>query len=226
MKLAGESTEAGLPESMTLATRLHLVLEQAIINGALGPGERIHPDEIAAQYGVSRIPVREALRSLDAAGWVAIRPRQGVYVRTRTAQELTELFELRAQIEGMVARHAAERRTREDLEALAAAVANSRRTLKKGDEEGLVRAAAGFFDRLRAAAHNSVLEVTSAALEKRARFYYSTTAHDRGSGWPAIHEQLLDLVAKQSADQAAELAEQNIAHSFEAVHELLFGDVE
>jgi DNA-binding GntR family transcriptional regulator len=202
--------------------RLHEILERAIIDGTLPAGERIHADEIAAQYGVSRIPVREALRSLHAAGWVEIRPRLGVKVRQRTPSELTELFELRAAIEGMVARWAAERRTQDDLDALVEAVAQSREARDLGDDEALLRAAAGFYEKLRAAAHNAVLEATSAALEKRARFYYSTTAHDHGRDWVHVHEQLLDMVSHQMAEQAARLAEQNILRSSAAVRELLF----
>src|SRR5436190_14589600 len=95
-----------LSGASTLPSMLFDNLEEAIITGALEPGGRIHADDLAAHYGVSRIPVREALRSLHEAGWVDIKPRYGVRVRERTEQELTELFEFRALVEGQVARWA------------------------------------------------------------------------------------------------------------------------
>jgi len=208
------------PGNATLTMRMHDVLEAAIIEGELKPGERIHADSLALRYGMSRIPVREALRSLHEAGWVEIKPRHGVHVRERNATELAELFEFRANIEALVARWAAERRTDDELAELAAIVTFSQ------DAPGAapVQSASSFYAKLRQAAHNSVLETTSAALEKRARFYFSTVAHELGEDWRHVHEQLLDLVEKRDGNSAAAVAEQHIRNTGKAVRALLFAD--
>ena len=80
---SGSTTERGLPAAIpetldagTLPEQIHDILEDAIIQGVFAPGERLHTDRLAARYGVSRIPVREALRSLHEAGWVDIRDHQ------------------------------------------------------------------------------------------------------------------------------------------------------
>ena len=201
------------PANATLTTRVHDALETAIIAGELKPGERIHADALAAQFGMSRIPIREALRSLHEAGWVDIKPRYGVHVRERTAEELDELFEFRAEVEGLVARWAALRRTDADLDLLAARILES----NAADATG-----AGFYAALRAAARNSVLATTSAALEKRARFYFSTVEHDLGGDWRHVHETVLEHVRSQDADAADRVAHQHIEDTGKAVAALLF----
>jgi DNA-binding GntR family transcriptional regulator len=207
-----------LPANATMTTRVHDALETAIIAGDLKPGERIHADVLAAQFGMSRIPVREALRSLHEAGWVDIKPRHGVHVRERTPEELGELFEFRAVVEGLVARWAAARRTDADLERLAARLHEN----KSATEDTV--SGSGFYAALRAAAKNSVLSTTSAALEKRARFYFSTVEHQLGKDWVHVHEAVLGHVRDQDADAADRVAHQHIEDTGEAVAALLFKD--
>ena len=207
-----------LPANATLTTRMHEALEAAIIAGELKPGERIHADVLAAQYGMSRIPVREALRSLHEAGWVEIKPRYGVHVRRRTAGELDELFQFRAVVEGLVARWAAERRTEADLRRLSDVVEANRGAL----DDPAAGAASHFYAALRDAAKNSVLASTSTALEKRARFYFFTVAHELGEDWFHVHERLLDRVRAHDADAAQALACKHVEDTGTAVRALLF----
>ena len=216
---------AALPRlhgATTLPGRLYQELETAIISGALAPGQRLHADDIGRHYGVSRIPVREALSSLDQAGWVDITPRHGVHVRQRTPEELTELFEFRADVEGLVARWAAQRRTDADLALLTHAAKASREVVDDGDLQEVLDASTRFRDALRAAAHNSVLAGTSATLEKRARFYFSTVAHELGSEWLQVHDDVLDRVREHDADGAADITSRHIVATGSAVHRLLF----
>jgi DNA-binding GntR family transcriptional regulator len=210
------SLKPAFPENATLTTRVHDALEEAIISGELEPGQRIHADVLAAQYGMSRIPVREALRSLHEAGWVDIKPRYGVHVRERTARELDELFEFRAVIEGLVAGWAARRRDEDDLTRLARSIEDSRAAMVDP------AAGSGFYAALRAAAGNSVLATTSAALEKRARFYFSTVAHELGEDWLHVHESVLASVRAQDAEAAEAAARRHIEDTGKAVRALLF----
>jgi len=199
------------------------LLEEAIITGALVPGSRIHADELAAHYGTSRIPVREALRSLHEAGWVEIKPRLGVRVRDRSEQELTELFEFRALVEARVARWAAERRTAVELTALATAIEEADGLPARPDLMRLSRANASFYQALRAAAHNSVLATSATALEKRARFYFSTVEHQLGRAWIDVHKQIFRAVEDRDGPRASELSRHHIEETGTAVRRLLFG---
>jgi DNA-binding GntR family transcriptional regulator len=208
----------GVPANATLTTRMHEALEEAIISGQLAPGQRLHAETLAAQHGMSRIPVREALRSLHEAGWGDIKPRHGVHVRERSLDELVELFEFRAVIESQVASWAAERRSVEELEALRRVVATNGTVT----DEVVDRSASAFYASLRTAAHNSVLEATSAQLEKRARFYFSTVVHDLGSDWLEVHRELLRCVEEQDSTRAADVARKHITNTGSAVKALLF----
>jgi DNA-binding GntR family transcriptional regulator len=78
-------------------------LRSAILSGRLGPGERLQHDEIARQLGVSRMPVREALRVLDGEGLVELRPHRGAVVVDLRPEDIAEVFEIRAMLEGRAA---------------------------------------------------------------------------------------------------------------------------
>ena len=79
----------------------------SILSGELSPGERINEPDIATQMGVSRVPVREALRELESTGLVASRKHAGVFVRVLAAKEVADLYELRSVLDGHAARRAA-----------------------------------------------------------------------------------------------------------------------
>jgi DNA-binding GntR family transcriptional regulator len=94
-------------------------IRAAILSGDFARGERLREEALATLAGVSRTPVREALRRLDAEGIVEFTPNRGARVPAWSRQELNELYELRAMLEGYGARLAASRVTPEELEELA-----------------------------------------------------------------------------------------------------------
>jgi DNA-binding GntR family transcriptional regulator len=81
-------------------------LREHILHGEYPEGEPLRQDAIAAELGVSRIPVREALRQLEAEGLVTFSPHRGAVVSTMSLEEISEVFELRAEIEGDLLRRA------------------------------------------------------------------------------------------------------------------------
>jgi DNA-binding GntR family transcriptional regulator len=221
--LNAEPSIPGLPSVLggsDLPTQISNTLEEAIISGVLKPGERLRPEALASHYGVSRIPVREALRYLEAAGWVTIKPRYGVYVSERSEEELTALFDVRAVLEGHVARRAAERRTDSDLARLTEIVERSRRAAEI-DDDALSDLNGRFYATIRTAAHNSVLEANVASLEKRARFYFATVSHELGRNWVQTHRQLLHAITERDGDTAALIATIHVEETGLAVHRLL-----
>jgi DNA-binding GntR family transcriptional regulator len=84
-------------------------LRQRIRDGRLRSGARIKADEIAQQLGLSRMPVREAIRQLDSEGLLTIRPNRGAVVTTLDPEEVLELFQMRSVLEGLAVRRAVER---------------------------------------------------------------------------------------------------------------------
>ena len=90
-------------------------MQDRIVSGALPGGARLLPEAIAAELGISRMPVREAIRQLDAEGYVTIRPNRGAVVTSRTRAEVFELFEIRAALEGTALRLGAQGASAETL---------------------------------------------------------------------------------------------------------------
>jgi DNA-binding GntR family transcriptional regulator len=102
----------------TKADEIGAVLERAILFGELPPGTMLRQEQLAEQYGVSRTPIREALRRLDALGLVVFRPNRGVLVRAPSRDELRQSIVARAALEGAAAEIAATRITDEQLDRL------------------------------------------------------------------------------------------------------------
>jgi DNA-binding GntR family transcriptional regulator len=101
----------------------HLTIQQAVadavrtrvISGQLPAGTKIDQDALAAEFSVSRMPVREALRQLGAEGFVTILPHRGAVVTALSPAEVEEIYEIRAALEGVAARHASQTLTADDL---------------------------------------------------------------------------------------------------------------
>lgn len=108
-----------LQPSLTAQQLAYIHLQDQIISGALPGGSRLKPEALAQNLGISRMPVREAIRQLNAEGYITIRPNRGAIVTSRTPEQVLELFEMRAVLEGLAARVAAvagDRHAVDDLE--------------------------------------------------------------------------------------------------------------
>src|SRR5579871_271036 len=99
----------------SLPDTLFASLRERILNGEFKEGESLVQDGIAKEYGVSRIPVREALRQLEACGLVAMQIHHGAVVTSLPTEQLEELFELRSLLEGDLLMRAIPRMTDEQL---------------------------------------------------------------------------------------------------------------
>lgn len=114
-----------------MADRVYEDIRREILTGLIGPGERITEEVLAERFGASRTPVRSAIVRLASDGFVEMTPRSGTVVKTRTACEIAEIYDVRAVLESMAARLAAERHDADDLAGL------------RGIQDELERRAAG-----------------------------------------------------------------------------------
>jgi DNA-binding GntR family transcriptional regulator len=92
-----------------LVDELAAAIQTRVLNGELETGTWLRQESLAAEFGVSRTPVREALRKLQATGLVEVQPRRGALVRGLSAREIREAYEVRAELEGLAAEVAATR---------------------------------------------------------------------------------------------------------------------
>jgi DNA-binding GntR family transcriptional regulator len=117
----------GLPETLAESLR------ERILNGEFQEGEALIQDAIAREYDVSRMPVREALRQLEASGLVALHLHKGAVVTALPEEEILELFELRARLEGDVLTYAIAKLTDEQLEASSAILSDLESAYRQRD---------------------------------------------------------------------------------------------
>lgn len=104
------------------ADAYHLI-RRAIVEGAYAPGQRLVEQRLAEEHGLSRTPVREVLRRLQAEGLVDVERHRGAAVRRLSVDDIADIYELRSRLEGYACERAAERATPQQLDRMAVAVA-------------------------------------------------------------------------------------------------------
>ncbi|ROO58704.1 GntR family transcriptional regulator [Micromonospora sp. Llam0] len=186
------------------------LLEEAILAGVLAPGTHLNAEALAKQLGVSHIPVREALRSLHAAGWIDTRPHLGAFVRARTEQELADLFELRLQLESHAAVLAAERRTSAQLDQLDGILSRQRAAV---DPFALGEINAVFHVAVAECAQNQFLIDFVRTLSIRTRFYFATVAPQRRDDSLREHGEMVDAIRRRDAATAGRIAHDHVFHT-------------
>jgi DNA-binding GntR family transcriptional regulator len=170
-----EHPEPLVRNASDVATEL---LRNAIIDGTLPPGKRLKEEELARSLGISRTPVREALAMLQAEGLVDAPPNRGAMVRSHSADELDDLYQLRALLEGHAARRAAARATDELIAALWASCERFDHLVAKGEVTELVQENLAFHSLILEAAGSARLEgivrmITDLPLVYRSYIWYS-----------------------------------------------------
>jgi DNA-binding GntR family transcriptional regulator len=142
-------------------------LADEIVEGLLQPGARLEEVGLASRFGVSRTPVREALRQLEATGMVQRRPNRGVVVTLVSRERLADMFEAMAEIEAVCARLAARRMTQAERRTLEAQHAAAAAHVAAADEAAYEDANRRFHSALYAGAHNAELSAMAAAMRAR-----------------------------------------------------------
>lgn len=132
-------------------------LRQAILKGELKPGERLMEIALANRLGVSRTPVREAIRMLELEGLVVMEPRKGAHVAQITEKDLNDVLEVRLGLEELVVQFASERITEEELQNLKAAEEEFEQSMQRNDLVALAAADVKFHEVIYQATHNQRL---------------------------------------------------------------------
>lgn len=194
-------------------------LRNAIINGQLAPGARLVERQMCELLGVSRTLVREALRQLEAEGWVRILPNRGPVVISMTPEEVRELYEVRSALEGVAAFRAAERVTSEQLDRLAAAVDAMTKAQSRGDWMRHRQQLQVFYEILREASGNALLRAQLEAISARMAWLRGVTLARPERAAVAVKEEarLLAALRAKNGKRARELCEAHLRTAGEAV---------
>jgi DNA-binding GntR family transcriptional regulator len=199
-RTAGERKAAG-----ALGRDISADIEVQIVEGRLSPGDKLDEVALGQRYGVSRTPVREALRALAATGLVHFQPRIGAIVAQPTVGEVMDLFEVVAEMEGVAARLACERMDEMD-EAL---IVDTHRACQKAassfDAEQYYRTNGQFHRAIQKAAHNQVLIDQIELMNKRLSPYRRFITLRPGRTETAIqeHEGVFNAVLERNGEAAS-----------------------
>ena len=194
-------------------------LTEMIITRELQPGVHLVESELAAQLGVSRQPVREALQRLQTEGWVDLRPALGAFVHVPTDAEADQLLAVRTLLEAESARLAAQSATPEQVEQLWEVQHTGEKSLVDDDQEGLVAANAALHAHVVAMSGNTVLADLIASVDRRVRWYYLPIARVRGKDAWDEHAVLIDAIASRNSGRAGELMHRHTERTREIYHE-------
>jgi DNA-binding GntR family transcriptional regulator len=219
---------AGESGGGTKADEIALALEDAVISGELAPGTVLRQEQLSERFGVSRTPIREALRRLAATGLVSFVPNRGVRVRTISREEIREAFLVRAELEALATELATPRMTVADLERLAEAEARftelTGELLDRGRDpeernrltSEWVRANYRFHDVIYEAAAVPFVE----SVAKSARRTFLSRWRPGGPEIDDLYEQnarqhraILGAIEARSAEGARALAHEHVLHS-------------
>ncbi len=201
MRNSDPAPNPDLPQGQDAYRRL--VLEIRL--GQLRPGDRLLETELAQRLGISRTPVREAIRQLEAEGLVVHVPRVGAAVRSLEPGEVTELYEMRGVLEGTAARLAARAGSSVELDDLA--TINAEMAAAQGDPARMYELNRQFHAALLNAARNRYLARSVAGLQKTLLLLGPTTLEESDRARNAVEEHEAVLTALRARDeQGAEAA--------------------
>ena len=203
-------------------------LREAIRSGVLKPGERLMEIQLADELGVSRTPVREAMRKLELEGYVIMLPRRGTYVANISIRDINEVFEIRTTLDALASGLAAERITEEELEQLERLLVSIGENIETRNMKKVVEDDMEFHDILYKASRNQrLVGIISNLREQMTRFRSMTMSYPgRLKKTLEEHSRLVEAIAQRDVELAQKLAvehmensEQTLLIDMEAIHQ-------
>ncbi|MBO6209151.1 MAG: GntR family transcriptional regulator [Schwartzia sp.] len=190
-------------------------LRDAVRRGILQPGERLMEIQLAEDLGVSRTPVREAIRKLEMEGYVIMMPRRGTYVADLSIRDINEVFEIRTSLESLASGLAAERIDEDELEKLQRLLVEIGAYIKSGDMESIVRTDTEFHDLLYQASRNTRLVGIISNLREQLTRFRTTSMSFPGRLKATLeeHRKIVEAIAQGDEKAARKAAEHHMEKS-------------
>lgn len=205
-----------LKDHPSLSQRVADELRRAILTQRRLPGDRLVEETLSEELGVSRIPIREALRTLAGEGLVEVQPRRGASVAEISQEVARDLVEVRATLEGLNARLAARHHNPTIVEQLRRVLREGDRAAKSRNVDDLVRLNGEFHDGLAEAGRNTILwDIMRTLRERTSLVFAANTTHRAQQDWDE-HSKILAAVIDGDEDLAAMLATRHVHRAAEA----------
>jgi len=204
MAKAHSGSTGGRPKH---TSRLLEVIEFDIACGRMRPGERLDEISLAARFGVSRTPIREALQHLAAAGLAEIRPHRGAVVATVDPRRLIEMFELMAELEGFAGRLAARRAEARDHTPILESHEACRTAAEAGNSDAYYHENERFHQAIYRASRSGFLAEQATALQRRLSPYRRLQLRSRNRVAASVteHQAIVDSIVAGDGEAAARL---------------------
>lgn len=215
----GTDFQVNMNEYLPLRDVVFNTLRQAILRGELKPGERLMEIQLANKLGVSRTPIREAIRKLELEGLVLMIPRRGAEVAEITEKSLRDVLEVRRALEELSVKLACERITEEQIEELKVAAKEFERVLKNGDVTAYAEADVKFHDIIYYATDNQRLIALLYNLREqmyryRVEYLKRTEVHEK---LLAEHQYIIEMLENRNQEEAIAAVCRHIDNQVEAV---------
>ena len=206
----------------SLGSRVFHTIRENILSGKYAQGEELKEKTIGEELGVSRTPVREALRQLELEGLVSIIPNKGAYVVGISKKDMQDIYEIRCRLEGLCARWAAEHITKEQLDELEEIVFRAEFHAKKGNAEQLVELDNQFHETLYKAADSKELQRVLSDFHHYLQRVRKITLTDTNRAVESNkeHMMIVDALKEHDADKAEKLASKHIFSTSENMERL------
>ena len=226
--MARERTDQAQLDRLDMAPplheRVHSQLEALIVSRAMPPGARIVEQDLAEQLGVSRGPIREALKLLARDGFVDLRPRQGTFVHVPTKKEIADFFDVRRSLEVTAAGLAAQRVTPAQAQRLRDLIDVAKGLLAEGKDPSKFRDRAGIHREIHAIADNALLTQLLTNLKRLSEWYsppFDPVA--RGDAWHQ-HIDIVDAIAAGASGRAMAAMAKHVDNSRDHYYAAMSGE--
>lgn len=221
------NTDGMLNEYLPLREVVFNTLRDAILRGELEPGERLMEIQLAEKLGVSRTPVREAIRKLELEGLAIMLPRRGAIVAAITISDLKDVLEVRRVLEGLTIELACKRMTSEELDKLKESGEDFAQAVRGDDLTEIAKKDVAFHDIIYNASRNKrLIQILNNLREQmyRYRLEYIKDANKRGT-LVEEHRVIIESIEVKDAVMAKKAIKKHIANQEKTIIENLSEEV-
>lgn len=202
-------------EQGSLTTKVFKILEKAILKGEFLPGEALTEQSLSNQLGVSRTPVREALRQLELAGLVKTVPNKGAEVVGISEKDVDDIYTIRVHIEGLAARWAAEHISEEDIKKLRDTLELQEFYASKGDTDRVKSLDSSFHEAVYKASESNPLRQILSQLHNYIQSSRGLSIDSEGRAVAAVaeHRKIFEAIESGNGDLAEIEAQTHIINA-------------
>lgn len=211
-------------EFLPLRDEVFNTLREKILKGVYKPGERLMEIHLADQLGVSRTPIREAIRMLELEGLVKMVPRKGAQVAKISKEDLQDVLEVRKALDTLSVKLACERITEDEIKLLNNAEREFEKALASKDVREIAEADVAFHDVIHSATKNGILKSMISNLAERIyryRFEYIKQQSDGGKTLMLEHREIMRCIESRDVESAVKATEIHIDNQEISISEQL-----